>query len=159
MSMKTNEWFTKVWSFWSIMHVCCYFSRSPDILVDLQFVFINLLIFCDNQMHFAFVFWFKKQKRRWPDIAAFVAKAQTRVAILMFGLLVCKKEAPIIHASSNPVQCGYVVASERLWLHFFLKFMQLRFSKCNCFWFWVFCCEVSNYFFSGYNQDNQECYY
>ena len=34
---------------------------------------------------------------------------------------------------------------------FFLKFMQLRFFKCNC--------EVSNYFFSGYNQDNQECYY
>ena len=41
-----------------------------------------------------------------------------------------------------------------LWLHFFLKFMQLRFFKCNCVWFWVFCCEVSNYFFICYNQDN-----
>ena len=41
---------------------------------------------------------------------------------------------------------------------FFLKFMQLRFFKCNCFWFWVFCCEISNYSFCGYNQDNQECY-
>ena len=39
-----------------------------------------------------------------------------------------------------------------------LKFMQLRFFKCNCSWFWVFCCEISNYFFCGYNQDNQECY-
>ena len=39
-----------------------------------------------------------------------------------------------------------------LWLHFFLKFMQLRVFKCNCFWFSVFCCEISNYFFCGYNQ-------
>ena len=40
--------------------------------------------------------------------------------------------------------------------------MQLRFFKCNWFCFWVFCCEVSNYFLSGYDQDdqdNQECYY
>ena len=41
---------------------------------------------------------------------------------------------------------------------FFLTCLQLRFFKCNCFWFWVFCCEISNYFFCGYNQDNQECY-
>ena len=39
---------------------------------------------------------------------------------------------------------------------FFLTFMQLRLFKCNCFWFWVFCCEISNYFFCGYNQGNQE---
>ena len=42
---------------------------------------------------------------------------------------------------------------------FLLKFMQLRFFKCNCFWFQVFCCEVCNYLFSGCNQDNQKCYY
>ena len=41
---------------------------------------------------------------------------------------------------------------------FFLTCLQLRFFKCNCFWFWVFCCKISNYFFCGYNQDNQECY-
>ena len=41
---------------------------------------------------------------------------------------------------------------------FFQKFMQLRFFKYNCFWTWVFCCEISNYLFCGYNQDNQECY-
>ena len=40
----------------------------------------------------------------------------------------------------------------------FLKCMQLRVFKCNCFWFWVFCCEISDYFFCGYNQDNHECY-
>ena len=38
------------------------------------------------------------------------------------------------------------------------KIMFLRFLKCNCFWFWVLCCEISNYFFCGYNQFNQECY-
>ena len=27
----------------------CYFSRSPEILVDLQFVFENLLFFCVNK--------------------------------------------------------------------------------------------------------------
>ena len=27
----------------------CYFSRSPEILVDLQFVFENILIFCVNK--------------------------------------------------------------------------------------------------------------
>ena len=39
-----------------------------------------------------------------------------------------------------------------LLLHFFLIF------KCNCIWFWVLCCEISNYFFCGYDQHNQECY-
>ena len=27
---------------------------------------------------------------------------------------------------------------------FFLTCLQLQFFKCNCFWFWVFCCEISN---------------
>ena len=40
---------------------------------------------------------------------------------------------------------------------FFLTCLQLRVFKCNCFWFLLFCCEISNYFFCGYNQDNQEC--
>ena len=69
------------------MHECCYFSR-PEILVDLQFVFENLLIFLCKQMQLAFVHWFKTHKRRWPNFTAFAAKAQTRVASLMFGLLV-----------------------------------------------------------------------
>ena len=41
---------------------------------------------------------------------------------------------------------------------FFLTCLQLRFFKCNCFWFCVFFCEISNYLFCAYNQDNQECY-
>ena len=41
---------------------------------------------------------------------------------------------------------------------FFLTCLQLQFFKCNCFWFWGLCYEISNYFFCGYNQDNQECY-
>ena len=28
----------------------------------------------------------------------------------------------------------------------------------NCFRFWVFCREISNYFFCGYNEDNEDCY-
>ena len=39
-------------------------------------------------MQLAFVVWFKKRKRCWPNFTAFVGKAQTRVATLMFGLLV-----------------------------------------------------------------------
>ena len=38
---------------------------------------------------------------------------------------------------------------------FFLTCLQLCFFKCKCFWFWVFCCEISNYFFCDYNH---ECY-
>ena len=41
---------------------------------------------------------------------------------------------------------------------FFLTCLQLRFFKCIFCWFWVLCCEISNYFFCGYNHDNQECY-
>ena len=67
----------------------CYFSRSPEILVDLQFVFVNLLIFWRRQMQLAFVLWFRKHKRWLPDSAAFGAKAQTRIATFMFGFLVC----------------------------------------------------------------------
>ena len=70
------------------MHECCYFSRSPEILVDLQFVFENLLNFLCKRMQLAFVLWFKKHQRCWPKFTTFVAKAQTRVATLMFGLLV-----------------------------------------------------------------------
>ena len=46
-------------------------------------------------------------------------------------------------------------------LHFFAFFSDMLVTavfKCNCFWFWVFCCEISNYLFCGYNKDNQECY-
>ena len=70
------------------MHECYYFSRSPEVLVDQQFVFVNLLNFCGKQLQLAFVLWFKKHKRCWPNFTAFVAKAETRVATLMFGLLV-----------------------------------------------------------------------
>ena len=31
-------------------------------------------------------------------------------------------------------------------------------AKCNCFWFLALCCEISNYFFCGYNQDDHEYY-
>ena len=41
---------------------------------------------------------------------------------------------------------------------FFSVMLATAFFKCHCFWFWVLCCVISNYFFSGYNQDNQECY-
>ena len=67
------------------MHECCYLSRS-QIFVDLQFVFVNLLNFCFKQMQLAFVLWFKRSC--WPNFTAFVAKAQSRVATLMFGLFV-----------------------------------------------------------------------
>ena len=74
-------------------HECRYFSRSPEMLVDLRFVFENILVICvtnatRKQMRLAFVFWSKKHKHFWPDFTAFVAKAQTRVATLMFGSLV-----------------------------------------------------------------------
>ena len=36
---------------------CYYFSRSPDILLDLQFVFENLLNFLCKQIKLAFVLW------------------------------------------------------------------------------------------------------
>ena len=45
------------------MHECCCFNRSPEILVDLQFVFENLQKFLCKQMQLAFVLWFKKRKR------------------------------------------------------------------------------------------------
>ena len=57
-------------------------------LVHLQFIFVNLLNFFGKQMQLAFVLWFKNRKRCWPDFAAFMPKLQTRVATLMFGLLV-----------------------------------------------------------------------
>ena len=38
------------------MQEYCYFSRSLDILVDLQFVIVNLLIFFGKQMHPALCF-------------------------------------------------------------------------------------------------------
>ena len=65
-----------------------YIRRSPEVLVDLQFVFENLLNFSCKQMQLTFGLWFKKHKRCWQNFTAFVAKAQTRVATLMFGLLV-----------------------------------------------------------------------
>ena len=43
-----------------------------------------------------------------------------------------------------------------LWFPFFLTCLQLRFFKCNCFWFWVLYCQIYNYLFCGYNQDNQD---
>ena len=70
------------------MHDFCYFTRSPEILVDLPFVFENLMNFLSTQMQLAFVLWFKKHKRCWPNFTAFVSIEQTRVATLMFGLLV-----------------------------------------------------------------------
>ena len=70
------------------MYECCYFSRSPEMLVDLQFVFVNPLNLWGKQMQLVFVLWFKKHKRCWPNFTAFVATAQTRGATLMFGLLV-----------------------------------------------------------------------
>ena len=75
------------------MHECCYFSRSPEILVNIQFVFENLLIFLCKQMHLAFVLWFKKHRRCWPNFTAFVEKAQPRVATSMFGYLFDKRRA------------------------------------------------------------------
>ena len=80
------------------MRECWYFSRSPEKLVEKQFIFLNLLNFWGKQMQLAQVLWFKIYKRYWPNFAAFVAKAQTRVATLMFGL---------IHACRNTdLPCG-----------------------------------------------------
>ena len=70
------------------MQECSYFSRDPEILVDKQFVFVNLLNLFAKQMQLAFLLWFKKRKGCWPDFAALVSKGQTRVATLMLGLLV-----------------------------------------------------------------------
>ena len=39
---------------------------------------------------------------------------------------------------------------------FFSEMHATAVFQVNCFW--VFCCEISNHFFCGYNQDNQECY-
>ena len=65
---------------------------------------------------------------------------------------------------NSKVQNFYLIKYQRILMlgatmiaFFFLTCLQLRFFKCNCFWFWVFCYEISNYFFCGYNQDNQEC--
>ena len=52
-------------------------------------------------MRLAFVLWSKKHKRCWLDFTAFVAKAQTRVAALMFALFIRKQGAPAMHASNN----------------------------------------------------------
>ena len=38
---------------------------------------------------------------------------------------------------------------------FFCHACNCGFSSVTVFWFWVFCCEISNYFFCDYNQ---ECY-
>ena len=35
---------------------------------------------------------------------------------------------------------------------FFLTCLQLRFFKCNWFWFWVLCCAIFNYFICGYKK-------
>ena len=70
----------------------CDFNRHREILVDLQFVFVNLLNSLGKQMQLALVLWFKKHKRYWPDFAAFVANAKTRVATLMFVYLFDKKK-------------------------------------------------------------------
>ena len=56
----------------------CYFGRSPEILVNPQFVFENLLILLCKQMQHAFVLLFKKHKRYWQNFTASVDKAQTR---------------------------------------------------------------------------------
>ena len=58
------------------MHECCYFIRSQEILVDLQFVFENLHNFLCKQMQLTFVLYFKKHKRCFPDFTAFVTKVQ-----------------------------------------------------------------------------------
>ena len=57
------------------MHECCNFSRSREILVDIQFVFVNPLNFWGKQMQLAFVIWFKKQKRSWPDFCCFCGQS------------------------------------------------------------------------------------
>ena len=52
-------------------------------------------------MQLAFVLWFKKHKRCWPNFTALAAKTRTRIATLMCGLIVSSKGSPMIHASSN----------------------------------------------------------
>ena len=69
------------------MHEYCYSSRSPENIMDLQFVFVILNFFWGKQMQLTFVFWFKNHNYCWPDFATFVSNAQIRVATLMFGLL------------------------------------------------------------------------
>ena len=88
-----------------IMHECLYFSRFHEILVNLQLVFVDLLNFGGKQMQFAFVLFWRVCAFCilwvWPDFDALVAKAQTRVATLMFGLLVWWKESQLVQASGN----------------------------------------------------------
>ena len=75
------------------MHECCYFSRSPEILADLQFVFEKLQNFLCKQMKPAFVLWFKKQKLCCPNFTSLCQSTNTRCYINVGFAFLIKKSA------------------------------------------------------------------
>ena len=75
------------------------FSRSPEILVDSQFVIENLLNVLRKTNATRICALVQKHKRCWPDFAAFVASTNTSCYINVW--LTCYCLVNLLHASIN----------------------------------------------------------
>ena len=98
VTMKNNEWFTDARQFLMMMPTY-YFSRSPEIFVDLQI--FKFFCVCKStkvqmQLSFNFVLRFKEHKRCWSDnliwLIIFMVLRPMHKHELLYSCFVCWKK-------------------------------------------------------------------
>ena len=95
----------------------------------------------------------------WTVLSERLVHSMNRCSSATAGILSCNLATfsmggnNLAYAATQGIYiCIY---AEWLFLHIFSI---SQFFKCNWFWFLILYCEISNYFFCCYIQDNQECY-